>query len=99
VVRATYNVASPKNGAKFFEINPRFTGITAVRALLGFNEVEALIRLFYFRESLDKIKDSLNYNENLLCSRYITEYVFNKKDYEMLRGSKIVEAKGFSNTL
>jgi carbamoyl-phosphate synthase large subunit len=88
-----------KNGAKFFEINPRFTGITAVRALLGFNEVEALIRLFYFRESLDKIKDSLNYNEKLLCSRYITEYVFNKKDYEMLRGSKIVEAKGFSNTL
>jgi nucleoside-diphosphate-sugar epimerase len=28
-------------GLKIFEMNPRFTGITGLRALLGFNEVEA----------------------------------------------------------
>ena len=30
-------------GPRFFEMNGRFTGITAVRAMLGFNEVEALL--------------------------------------------------------
>jgi nucleoside-diphosphate-sugar epimerase len=31
-------------GPRFFEMNARFTGITGARALLGFNEVETLIR-------------------------------------------------------
>lgn len=31
-------------GPRFFEMNARFTGITGTRALLGFNEVEAVIR-------------------------------------------------------
>jgi nucleoside-diphosphate-sugar epimerase/carbamoylphosphate synthase large subunit len=30
-------------GFKIFEMNPRFTGITGLRALMGFNEVEACI--------------------------------------------------------
>lgn len=33
-------------GMKFFEMNGRFTGITGLRALMGFNEVEACIRDF-----------------------------------------------------
>lgn len=33
-----------EEGPRFFEMNARFTGITGARALLGFNEVEALIR-------------------------------------------------------
>jgi nucleoside-diphosphate-sugar epimerase len=32
------------NGLKLFEMNARFTGITALRALMGFNEVEACIK-------------------------------------------------------
>ena len=32
------------HGLKIFEINPRFTGITGVRAKLGFNEVDVCIR-------------------------------------------------------
>lgn len=32
-----------KNGFKIFEMNPRFTGITGLRALMGFNEVVACI--------------------------------------------------------
>lgn len=33
-----------KKGLKLFEMNPRFTGITGLRALMGFNEVEACIK-------------------------------------------------------
>src|SRR5690606_25764247 len=40
-----------RNGLKLFEMNPRFTGITGLRALMGFNEVEACIRSWL---SLDK---------------------------------------------
>jgi nucleoside-diphosphate-sugar epimerase len=32
------------NGLKIFEMNPRFTGITGLRALMGFNEVEACVK-------------------------------------------------------
>ncbi len=32
------------DGPRFFESNPRFTGISGVRAMLGFNEVDCLIR-------------------------------------------------------
>ena len=32
------------NGLRLFEMNPRFTGITGLRARLGFNEVEACIQ-------------------------------------------------------
>lgn len=31
-------------GLRIFEINPRFTGITGLRALMGFNEVEACVK-------------------------------------------------------
>ncbi len=31
-------------GLKLFEMNPRFTGITGLRALMGFNEVEACVK-------------------------------------------------------
>jgi carbamoylphosphate synthase large subunit len=37
-------------GMRFFEVNPRFTGITHVRALMGYNEVEAAVRLFALGE-------------------------------------------------
>lgn len=33
-----------KDGLKLFEMNPRFTGITGLRALMGFNEVEACVK-------------------------------------------------------
>lgn len=35
-----------KRGYRYFEMNARFTGITGLRALMGFNEVEALIKDF-----------------------------------------------------
>jgi len=33
-----------KRGLKLFEMNPRFTGITGLRALMGFNEVENCVK-------------------------------------------------------
>lgn len=33
-----------KDGLKLFEMNPRFTGITGLRALMGFNEVESCVK-------------------------------------------------------
>jgi nucleoside-diphosphate-sugar epimerase len=33
-----------ERGLRLFEMNPRFTGITGLRALMGFNEVEACVK-------------------------------------------------------
>lgn len=88
-----------EQGPQFFEINPRFTGITAVRALLGFNEVEALVRLFYFNEKQADLGHLLDYNESLCCSRYITELVFSKKEMDRLKRNKMSEAQSFSSSL
>lgn len=50
-----------ENGLKLFEMNPRFTGITGLRALMGFNEVEACVKEWLgFDKGNNKLK--LNYN-------------------------------------
>ena len=48
-------------GLKIFEINPRFTGITGLRAKMGFNEVEACINE-WLKLSDKKVTLSINYN-------------------------------------
>ena len=48
-------------GLKIFEINPRFTGITGLRAKMGFNEVEACISE-WLKLSDKKVTLSINYN-------------------------------------
>jgi carbamoyl-phosphate synthase large subunit len=40
-----------------FEINPRFSGTTALRARMGFNEVDAALRHFVLGEPLPVMKD------------------------------------------
>lgn len=42
-------------GFKIFEFNPRFTGITGLRAAMGFNEVAACIRHWVSDEPLEKL--------------------------------------------
>ena len=49
-----------EDGFKIFEMNPRFTGITGLRALMGFNEVEASIKKWLNIDS-DNISLELNY--------------------------------------
>lgn len=50
-----------ENGLKLFEMNPRFTGITGLRALMGFNEVEACVKEWL---GIDKGENQLRFNYN-----------------------------------
>jgi nucleoside-diphosphate-sugar epimerase len=50
-----------EQGLKLFEMNPRFTGITGLRALMGFNEVEACVKEWL---GIDKGKNQLRFNYN-----------------------------------
>ena len=50
-----------EEGLKLFEMNPRFTGITGLRALMGFNEVEACVKEWL---GIDKGKNQLRFNYN-----------------------------------
>jgi len=47
-------------GFKIFEMNPRFTGITGLRAIMGFNEVEACVKEWL---KIDK-DNQLVFNQN-----------------------------------
>jgi len=69
----------------FFEINPRFTGITPTRAVMGFNEVEAVYR--YFVEG-DIPSCFLDFDKRQCAYRYFTESVFSADDLEQLRRTR-----------
>lgn len=44
-----------KNGVYIFEINPRFSGTTSIRALCNYNEPDILIRKHLLKEKINKI--------------------------------------------
>ena len=75
------------NGIVIYEINPRFTGITAVRAALGWNEVEAALRLFVCREPANAVAARLTYDADTVCLRYITEQFVERSDIDRLAES------------
>jgi carbamoyl-phosphate synthase large subunit len=50
---------------KVFEVHPRFSGTTSIRAMVGFNEPDILIRNYLFNESFDR----LNYQTNVAAIR------------------------------
>jgi carbamoyl-phosphate synthase large subunit len=60
-------------GLVLYEANLRFTGITAVRAAMGWNEVEAALRVSVLGESAEEVARSLSYDEEVICLRYVTE--------------------------
>jgi carbamoyl-phosphate synthase large subunit len=86
-------------GPIFFEMNPRFTGITAVRAAMGFNEVEAVLRRLLLDEPLREVKERLKVPPDLICSRYITEAVIPRQDLETLKKQGSVEGHADKATL
>lgn len=49
-----------EKGLKVFEMNPRFTGITGLRSLMGFNEVEACVKEFL---GVDKGQNQIRFNQ------------------------------------
>ncbi|OGO21393.1 MAG: hypothetical protein A2144_00285 [Chloroflexi bacterium RBG_16_50_9] len=68
-----------------FEINTRFSGTTAFRAALGFNEVESALRFVLFGE-----KQPLNYQRGIAI-RYWNEVYINYEDYEKLKDKQVIE--------
>lgn len=86
-------------GPVFFEMNPRFTGITAVRAAMGFNEVEAILRRVLLNQPLEEVKKRLKVPDNLVCSRYITEAVIPREELETLKKQGSVEGHADKTTL
>lgn len=58
------------DGLKLFEINTRFTGITGVRATMGFNEVEICIKDWL---KIDYCRDSLFVNLNKFGLRQVAD--------------------------
>ncbi|WP_372948082.1 NAD-dependent epimerase/dehydratase family protein [Mariniphaga sp.] len=60
------------NGFKIFEMNPRFTGITGLRALMGFNEVESCVKEWL---GINSGKNQLTFNSNRFGTRQVADKV------------------------
>jgi carbamoyl-phosphate synthase large subunit len=88
-----------EKGPVFFEINTRFTGITAVRAAMGFNEVEAVLRRALYDEPLEDVRKRLKVPDNLVCSRYITEAVIPRGELKTMQKSGTVSGHVSKTTL
>lgn len=78
-------------GPVFFEINPRFTGITSVRATLGFKEVEAVMGHMLMNYSAEKVSHLLATDYESACCRYLDEYKFPKTMLEKLETDCYIE--------
>jgi len=63
------------DGIVFFEVNARFTGITAMRTAMGFREVEACARHWLYGDDLATISPILRQPEDVACLRYVTEEI------------------------
>ena len=80
-----------ERGPLFFEVNPRFTGITAVRAAMGFNEVEAVLRRLVLHEPLDEVRQQLQVPDDLVCSRYTTDVMISRAKLDDAQREGFVE--------
>jgi len=72
-----------RRGFVAFEVNPRFTGITAVRALLGFRECEAIIR-YLEGEEPNTIQSLLRPDTTKVALRFIDECIVSRESIETL---------------
>jgi len=70
-----YQCRLTDEGPKVFEINPRFTGITAVRAAMGFNEVDAILGRILRGLSVEDARGALVQPSDVVSCRYVDEIV------------------------
>ncbi len=63
---------------QFFELNPRFSGSTGVRALLGYREVEAAVRHFGLNESAEAVENILGTPRQWVGLRQMSERIVPK---------------------
>ncbi len=73
-----------------FEINPRFSGTTALRARLGFNEVEAALRHFVLGEPVPR----LCADGSAVALRYWNEIYVSAEAEAELTGSRCLDEPG-----
>jgi carbamoylphosphate synthase large subunit len=77
-------------GPIFYELNHRFTGITAVRARLGFNECIAILEDFCMSMPLDEVRAKLHIDYDLICTRYWTDKLVKRQKFEELMADKVL---------
>jgi len=77
-------------GVRFFEANARFTGITGVRAALGYREVEAAIRAFVMNQEQEAVH-YLSYSPDFLATRYVDETIIPAKRVKSVNENHIQE--------
>ncbi len=68
-----------------FEINPRFSGTTAIRAVFGFNDVEAVVKYVLFGQ-----QSFLTYRRGV-AMRYWNEVYLDFEQYEDLQRKQAIE--------
>jgi nucleoside-diphosphate-sugar epimerase/carbamoylphosphate synthase large subunit len=81
------------NGLKIFEMNPRFTGISGLRALMGFNEVEACIKEWL---GIDQGNNKLFFNYGLFGMRQTADKAIPIiRNYEIKKLSDKLNQSGY----
>lgn len=73
------------HGLKLFEMNPRFTGITGLRALMGFNEVECCVKEWL---GIDIGNNRLELNLNRFGTRQTSDRVVDLSRNERISNLK-----------
>jgi len=76
-------------GYRFFEVNPRFTGITGVRSALSYREVEAGIWDFY-AEKTATARGCLSFRPGFVGLRYVEEILVPRERVERVAQEKPV---------
>lgn len=71
-----------------FEINPRFSGTTSIRALCGFNEPDLLIRKYVLKQNVKKVT-----YKNGLILRGLFNYYISDQRYKTLDKNKFIRNK------
>ncbi|MGC8778199.1 MAG: hypothetical protein ACP5Q4_05925 [Candidatus Caldatribacteriaceae bacterium] len=71
-----------ERGFTIFEVNPRFTGITATRSALGFRECEAL--LFELEGERARVASCLKREQGKVVLRFLSERIMEREYFEKL---------------
>lgn len=80
-----------EEGPFFYEINPRFSGGTGMRAALGFNEVEACLRRLILNEPPASYEACLATRYDLTCGTHPAEQVMENLLIERLQREGAVD--------
>ena len=77
-------------GPVTFEINPRFSGTTVVRAYADFNEPDMMIRNLLYCEKFSDV----DYRKGIAMVRYLNEFFVDIRKLEELEKDGWVEKSG-----